>query len=102
MLNVSLLLSGLEVIKLEFILRFKIKCNDWLLWDTCLPELNNSSTSAFLLLYTSRITVVNVTDTRQMSLSLEFLQRLNIFISGVDSGDTSFKWGGDSGAHIRF
>ena len=25
---------GLEVIKLEFILRLKIKCNDWLLADT--------------------------------------------------------------------
>ena len=27
--------SGLEVIKLEFILRLKIKRNDWLLADTC-------------------------------------------------------------------
>ena len=27
--------SGLEVIKLEFILRLKIKRNDWLLVDMC-------------------------------------------------------------------
>ena len=27
--------SGLEVIKLDFILRLKIKRNDWLLADTC-------------------------------------------------------------------
>ena len=27
--------SGIEVIKLEFILRLKIKRNDWLLADTC-------------------------------------------------------------------
>ena len=27
--------TGLEVIKLEFILRLKIKRNDWLLEDTC-------------------------------------------------------------------
>ena len=26
--------SGFEVIKLEFILRLKIKCNDWLIADT--------------------------------------------------------------------
>ena len=32
--------SGLEVIKLEFILRLKIKCNDWLLADTC-PQAAN-------------------------------------------------------------
>ena len=31
---------GLEVIKLEFILRLKIKCNDWLLVDTC-PQAAN-------------------------------------------------------------
>ena len=31
---------GLEVIKLEFILRLKIKCNDWLLADTC-PQAAN-------------------------------------------------------------
>ena len=27
--------SGLKVIKLEYILKLKIKCNDWLLADTC-------------------------------------------------------------------
>ena len=27
---------GLKVIKLEYILKLKIKCNDWLLADTCL------------------------------------------------------------------
>ena len=33
--------SGLEVIKLELILRLKIKCNDWLLADTCPPAANH-------------------------------------------------------------
>ena len=32
--------SGLEVIKLEFILRLKIKRNDWLFADTC-PQAAN-------------------------------------------------------------
>ena len=32
--------KGLEVIKLEFILRLKIKRNDWLLADTC-PQAAN-------------------------------------------------------------
>ena len=32
--------SGLEVIKLEFILKLKIKCNDWLLAETC-PQAAN-------------------------------------------------------------
>ena len=32
--------SGLEVIKLEFILRLKIKLNDWLLADMC-PQATN-------------------------------------------------------------
>ena len=32
--------TGLEVIKLEFILKLKIKCNDWLLADTC-PQAAN-------------------------------------------------------------
>ena len=36
----SLLRSGLEVIKLEFILRPKIKRNDWLLLDKC-PQATN-------------------------------------------------------------
>ena len=31
---------GLEVIKLEFILRLKIKLNDWLIADTC-PQAAN-------------------------------------------------------------
>ena len=34
---------GLEVIKLEFILKPKIKCNDWLLADTC-PQAANHFT----------------------------------------------------------
>ena len=29
-----------EVIKLEFILKLKIKCNDWLLVDTCQQSAN--------------------------------------------------------------
>ena len=33
--------SGLEVIKLEFILRLKVKCNDWLLADTCPQSANH-------------------------------------------------------------
>ena len=33
-------IPGLEVIKLEFILRLEIKCNDWLLADTC-PQAAN-------------------------------------------------------------
>ena len=33
-------MPGLEVIKLEFILRLKIKCNDLLLADTC-PQATN-------------------------------------------------------------
>ena len=32
--------KGLEVIKLEFILRLKVKRNDWLLADTC-PQAAN-------------------------------------------------------------
>ena len=32
---------GLEVIKLEFILKLKIKCNDWLLADLCLQATNH-------------------------------------------------------------
>ena len=31
---------GLEVINLEFILNFKIKCNDWLLADMCRQAAN--------------------------------------------------------------
>ena len=34
-------LPGLEVIKLEFILRLKIKSNDWLFADTCPQAANN-------------------------------------------------------------
>ena len=34
------LIPGLEVIKLEYSLRLKIKCNDWLLADTC-PQAAN-------------------------------------------------------------
>ena len=32
---VAIFRTGLEVIKLEFILKLKIKCYDWLLADTC-------------------------------------------------------------------
>ena len=35
--------SGLEVINLEFILRLKIKRNDWLLADTCPQAANHSA-----------------------------------------------------------
>ena len=34
--------TGLEVITLEFILRLKIKCNAWLLVDTCPQTANHS------------------------------------------------------------
>ena len=34
---------GLEVIKLEFIIRLKIKHNDWLLADTCPQSANHSA-----------------------------------------------------------
>ena len=34
---------GLEVIKIEFILKLKIKCNGWLLVDTC-PQAANHCT----------------------------------------------------------
>ena len=34
-------ISGLEVIKLEYILRLKIKRNDWLLVDTCQQATNH-------------------------------------------------------------
>ena len=33
--GINLRNPGLEVIKLEFILKLKIKCNNWLLADTC-------------------------------------------------------------------
>ena len=33
--------SGLEVIKLEYILKLKLKHNDWLLADTCLQAANH-------------------------------------------------------------
>ena len=39
-LKVSNIEPGLEVIKLEFILKLKIKHNDWLLADTC-PQTAN-------------------------------------------------------------
>ena len=32
--------AGLEVIKLEYSLRLEVKCNDWLLADTC-PQAAN-------------------------------------------------------------
>ena len=39
-IHVYVINTGLEVIKLEFILKLKIKCNDWLLADTC-PQAAN-------------------------------------------------------------
>ena len=39
---------GLEVIKFEFILRLKIKRNDWLLADTC-PQAATQSASSHSL-----------------------------------------------------
>ena len=36
-------LPGLEVIKPEHILRLKIKCNDWLLADSCPQAANHSA-----------------------------------------------------------
>ena len=42
-LRIQLISSGLEAIKLEFILKLKIKCNDWLLVDTC-PQAANHCT----------------------------------------------------------
>ena len=47
--------SGLEVIKLEFILRHKIKRNDWLLADTC-PQAANHCTLFWVWDYSSFIT----------------------------------------------
>ena len=38
---------GLEVIKLEFILRLKIKCNDWLLADMCPQAANHCALFEF-------------------------------------------------------
>ena len=35
LVKVFKIISGLEVIKLEYSLKVKIKCNDWLLADTC-------------------------------------------------------------------
>ena len=40
-LKVQVGMSGLEVIKLEYILRLKIKHNDWLLADTCPQSANH-------------------------------------------------------------
>ena len=34
-------IPGLEVIKLEFILRLRIKCNDWLIADMCTQAANH-------------------------------------------------------------
>ena len=39
-IDMSIVLPGLEVIKLEYKLRLKIKRNDWLLADTC-PQTAN-------------------------------------------------------------
>ena len=40
-LSEKLLSTGLEVIKFEYILKIKIKHNDWLLADTCLQAVNH-------------------------------------------------------------
>ena len=40
-LRTQLISSGLEAIKLEFILKLKIKRNDWLLVDTCQQAANH-------------------------------------------------------------
>ena len=40
MLKFEIIRSGLEVIKLEYSLRLKIKLNDWLLADMC-PQAAN-------------------------------------------------------------
>ena len=40
-LSAQYFLSGLEVIKREFILRLKINHNDWLLADTCPQSANH-------------------------------------------------------------
>ena len=47
---------GLEVIKLEFILRLKIKRNDWLFADTCPQAANHCAVILSLSLYSSFIT----------------------------------------------
>ena len=48
--------SGLEVIKLELILRLKIKRNDWLLADTC-PQAANNCTLFWVWDYSCFITL---------------------------------------------
>ena len=48
--------AGLEVIKLEFILRLKIKLNDWLIADTCPQAANHLAFILSLSLYSSFIT----------------------------------------------
>ena len=50
------LTPGLEVIKLEYSLRLKIKCNDWLLADTCPQAANHCALFLSLRLYSSFIT----------------------------------------------
>ena len=47
---------GVEVIKLEFILKLKIKRNDWLLADNCLQAANCYALFLSLRLYSSFIT----------------------------------------------
>ena len=44
---------GPEVIKHEFILKLKIKCNDWLLTDTCPQVANHCYFILSLRLYSS-------------------------------------------------
>ena len=52
----DVLIPGLEVIKLEFILRHKIKRNDWLFADTCPQAANHYALFRSLSLYSSFIT----------------------------------------------
>ena len=67
--------SGLEVIKLEYSLRLKIKRNDWLLVDTC-PQATNHCDLFFGLRMNSSfiITRPGLLDTTNMSIFLTFDQ----------------------------
>ena len=50
-------IASLEVIKLEFFLKLKIKRNDWLLVDTCLQANQSLRLILSLRLYSSFITL---------------------------------------------
>ena len=55
LISVIVEFPGVEVIKLEFIFKLKIKRNDWLLADTC-PQAANHCIYLSLRLYSSFIT----------------------------------------------